>query len=189
MRARGDADRRDRVASSQPAITRFVDDLAVDRLIVEQPDQLRRAERPRRVVDGFGLGELRRGRHALVLQPPRRDQHAALQRADRAVVGLHRPRQAAADGVEVLRELRDPVVELAAQIADLLRVPRDLFPAASRTTIARSSAISVSGLASITPRPMLNSSSAGSSCSADVSSDSPGTNITTMSGAGWKCAQ
>ncbi len=49
--------------------------------------------------------------------------------------------------------------------------------------------MSVSGLASITPLLMLYSSSAASACSAEVRSDSPGMNMTTMSGAGWKWAQ
>jgi hypothetical protein len=48
------------------------------------------------------------------------------------------------------RHHADPIVELAAELADLLRVLRDLLLLPSVGT-ARSNAISVDGVASITP--------------------------------------
>ena len=44
-------------------------------------------------------------------------------------------------------------------------------------------------VASITPRPRLNSRSVGSVCIATLNNVSPGTNMITRSGVGWKCCQ
>jgi hypothetical protein len=73
---------------------------------------------------------LRRG-DSFVFQAPRRHEHAGFERAYRAVVRLDGLREAAADVLEMLGQLRDAVVERTAQFADLLRVLRDrvLLPA------------------------------------------------------------
>ena len=69
----------------------------------------------------FGRGD------PVVFQPPRGDEHPALERADGAVVGVDRSRQPARDFLEVHRHHADAIVELPSEVADLLRVLRDVL--------------------------------------------------------------
>ena len=67
---------------------------------------------PRQVVVG----------HAEVAEPPRGHQHPRLQRADRGVVVADRRVERPPDGVDVRDQRGQPLVQLAAQTVDLLRL-------------------------------------------------------------------
>ena len=82
----------------------------------------------------------------------------------------------------------EPIVEVAADLLDLLGVLRELLLLPADAT-ALSSASSVIGVAGITPSARRLSSSVPSCSNAAASSGSSGRNITTNSGDGWNCFQ
>src|SRR5262249_46740700 len=78
-------------------------------------DQLSRGQRPDCVFDRAELAQLSLDQADLV-QLPRGDEYAALQRPDGPVVGRHRVRQCLAEPIDMLTQAGDPVIQLAAEI-------------------------------------------------------------------------
>ena len=99
----------------------------VARLLAVRLDEPRELELARRAVDHVQGRNVLLRPGAELLELARRDQHPRFERSDGSVVGLRRAVQALAHGFEVARHDANPLVELAAELADLLGVLGQLF--------------------------------------------------------------
>src|SRR5687768_2693014 len=106
----------------QDRIFRYGFWLAPSRRRCGQPPLLR-LKAARRMVQRLQFRQLRIvRRHMKVAEPPGADQHAGFQRADGAVVAVHRLAKLAAQPVHVSAKIAQPLVKLGPQIADFPRV-------------------------------------------------------------------